>query len=115
MLLVKLIRIAFILKDLDLGQFFIGQKSIDIPALIAHISQFDKSVIIGIAKIATDDKSIDNEVDATLALTAFFLPLAVQLSTSPQLPKLMESLACLQSLMPKAQPNPDISESAGKI
>ena len=115
MLLAKLIRIAFILKDLDLGQFFVGKKSIDIPALITHIGQFDSSIIIGIAKIATDDKSIDNEVDATLALTAFFLPLVVQLSTSPQLPKMMESLACLQNLIPKVQPKPDILESVGKI
>lgn len=98
MLLVKLIKIAFILKDLDLTQFFTDKENIDIKGLVKHLESIDESIIVEIARIATDDKSVNNEVDAVLALTAFFLPLVEQVRTSPQLAKVL-SLTCLPSSM----------------
>lgn len=98
MLMVKLIKIAFILKDLELTQFFADKDNIDVKGLVKHLESIDESIIVEIARIATDDKSVNNEVDAVLALTAFFLPLVEQVRTSPQLAKVL-SLTCLPSSM----------------
>lgn len=98
MLLVKLIKIAFLLKDLELAQFFTDKENIDIKGLVKHLESIDESIIVEIARIATDDKSIDNEIDAVLALTAFFLPLVERVKTSPHLQKVL-SLTYSQSLI----------------
>lgn len=98
MLLVKLIKIAGILKDLELSQFFVNKESIDVKALIKHLESIDPQIVVEIAKIATDDKSIDNEVDAILALSAFFLPLVGQLRTSRYLPVILSHLSSLSSV-----------------
>lgn len=98
MLLVKMIRIALILKDLDLTQFFKDKESIDIQGLVNHLELIDKNIVIQIAKTATDDKSIDNELDAVLALTAFFLKLIQQAKTSKYLKEIL-SLTSLQNLV----------------
>jgi len=99
MLLPKLIKVAFILKDLDLSQFFSNKESIDVQGLIKHLETIDSSIVIELAKVVTDDKSksVDNEVDALLGLTAFFLPLVEQVRTSPHLPKVLSLTSLLSS------------------
>lgn len=89
MLLPRLIKIAFILKDLQLDKFITGEK-VDITGLIEHLKAVDETrkpneekIIIQLAKAATGS-DIVNELDAEIGLVNFFLQLLPQLKISQQ-------------------------------
>ena len=77
MLLVKLIRVAFLLKDLKLDAFF-NDKGCDVTALVESLPKDLTMKLCDVTGVKAD-----NEVDAVIGLiTDFFIPLLTQLKES---------------------------------
>ena len=90
MLFVKLIKVAFLLKELDLAKYF-NEKGCDVTGLVQSLP---KDTIFKLCEAVDIKHDNENEVDATIGLiTDFFLPLVGQAKTSKHLPKLIQSLA----------------------
>jgi len=87
MLFVKLMKIAFILKDLNLDQYFKDSKC-EVDLLVASLKP---EIIMQLAEVATGAKIV-SEVDAIAGIVNFCLSLAEQAKTSPQLATLVQSL-----------------------
>lgn len=89
MLLVKLIKVALLLKELDLSKHF-NEKGCDVTALVESLP---KDTIFKLCDAVGINHDNENEVDATIGLiTDFFLPLVGQAKNSKHLPKLIQNL-----------------------
>jgi hypothetical protein len=89
MLFVKLIKVAFLLKELDLAKHF-NEKGCDVSSLVESLP---KDLIFKLCEAVGVECDKENEVDATIGLiTNFFLPLVGQVRESKHLPKLIQSL-----------------------
>jgi len=87
LLLIKLIQIAFILKDLKLDQFFKDGKC-DVQTMTESLKD---ETVFKLAKIATGKESV-NQIDAIAGIINFFLSLVQQAKPSPELVTLIVSL-----------------------
>jgi hypothetical protein len=87
MLFVKLIRIASLLKDLDLTKHF-NKDGCDVTGLV---NSLPKDVVFKLCDAVGIEHDSTNEVDATIGLiTDFFYPLVDQAKASKNLPKLIQ-------------------------
>ena len=83
MILVKLIKVAFLLKELDLKQFF-NDQGCDITALVNYIETTNPEILHKLCEILTGDKPTC-EVDAMAGVVNFILSLKKDAQASPNL------------------------------
>jgi hypothetical protein len=84
MLIVKLIRIAGLLKDAEIAQHFKDGR-VDTESLVKSLKP---ELVIEIARVATG-KEIVNEIDAIAGLITFFLSLLKEMRDSHNLKELV--------------------------
>jgi hypothetical protein len=89
MLFVKLIKVAFLLKDLDVTKHF-NEKGCDVASLVQSLP---KDLAFRLCDAVGVKYTDGNEVDATIGLVNdFFLPLLEQAKQSQHLPRLAQLL-----------------------
>lgn len=92
MILKKLLKLAFVLKDAqNIGNLFIevdGQKVFSAEKAVGLLSP---ELIEKICTVLTDEKPV-NEVDALAGIGAFFLQFRMQAKDSPNLRKMVKVL-----------------------
>lgn len=87
MLLFKMIQIAQLLKDLDLGKFF-KDGNCNISEMVPNL---DHEIIEKLCLICNDKKPV-NEIDALAGVAAFFLKLIQEAKASDNMKILVEFL-----------------------